>query len=133
MKIFITIVISLIFSSSLWAAEHPLEHLISVSGDCLRSVSHDRASITLTAESLNKDMKVASQEASTTYEKVREAIKRLDLKNAEFQTTEFSVQEQREWEKNSSVFKGYKAKMGLVISTSDLKRLGDVISIAAKN
>lgn len=123
-----------VFFLTLWSfGVFGADKTVQVTGSCLRYISKDRGAMTLTADFVNKDMKVAAQEATTSYEKVREAVKKLDLKNAELQTSEYSVNEVREWEKNQSVFKGYRARMGLTASTSDLKRLGEIIAIGARN
>jgi uncharacterized protein len=50
----------------------------------------------------------------------------------ELQTTETSLQEQKEWEKNKTVSKGFSARMGLNVSTSEISRLGEVLSTATK-
>lgn len=95
-------------------------------------VTPDRGAITLTIEFQNMDLGKATQEAASSYEKVSAAVKKLDLKNANLQTSEYSVNQVIEWENSKQVNKGFKARMGLRVATSDISKIGEVIAIASK-
>lgn len=105
---------------------------VSVTGNCLRSVQTDRGSITVTADVLSKDLPSAARQATEAYERVKKAVQKLNLKNMEISTSEYNFQEVREQEKNRMVSKGFRARMGLTVSTSEISRLGEVITLAAK-
>lgn len=105
---------------------------IAVQGLCYRRATPDRGAIIVTAEVQDMDLKTASVQATRSYERVRDAVKKLGLEALELSTVEYSVNEVREWEKNRSVFKGFKARMGLQVSTASIQKLGDVIEIAAR-
>jgi uncharacterized protein YggE len=105
---------------------------VNVSGHCTRSVIPDRGSINLVAEFQDNDLKLAIRRASETYEKVRDSVKKLNLKDAELTTSETGVMPIQEWVKDRSVAKGYRARMGLRVMTSEVSRIGEVIEIAAK-
>lgn len=105
---------------------------VSVSGSCLKAVQPDRGSITLTADSQSLDLKTATKKSTESYDRLKQAIQKLNLKDVEITTSEYTFQEVREWEKDRSVFKGFRARMGMSISTSEIARLGEVISIASK-
>jgi hypothetical protein len=107
------------------------DRLISVSGGCTRESTPDRGEITVTAETVHKDLKTATAETARTYERVREAVKKLGLKDAELATSEYSVAEARDWVKNTNVLRGFRARMGLKVSSSEIQRLGEVIAIAS--
>lgn len=119
-------------SFSLLAAEAPAPRQVMVSGECNHVVSPDRGSITLTVEFKNMDLSKATKEAADSYERVTSAIKRLNLKNFNLRTSEYSVNEVRTWENNKEVMKGYQARMGVWVSTSDIQRIGEIIAIASK-
>ncbi len=108
------------------------KRLVTVQGLCHRQVVPDRGAIVLTAETTDMDLNSATRHTATTYDRMREAIKRLNLENLDIQTVEYSVAENREWEKNKSVFKGYRARMGLKVATSSIAKLGEVISVASR-
>ena len=114
------------------AAVHASERFISVTGTCQRNVIPDRGSIRLTAQAQDRDLKVAARDATRIYESMKDAIKKLSLEDMELTTSEYSVEEVREWEENRSVSKGFRARMGLEVTTSAVQRLGDVISIASR-
>jgi hypothetical protein len=122
--------ILILATSTAFAAE--TERKVTVSGHCTRQVVADRGAITLTSEFKSKDPKTAAAEATRAYETVKSAVKRLDLPDAEMKTSEYSVNELREWEKDKSVSKGFRARMGLEVTTSDIAKLGDVIDIATR-
>lgn len=105
---------------------------VTVSGQCVLETTPDRGSIQFTADALNSDPKVAIQKATDLYEKMREEFKRSKVKNLELSTSEYSVNERREWENNKSVSKGFAARMGLKATTTDIAGLGDLIAIAAR-
>ncbi len=108
------------------------EHSVTVTGTCQRSVVPDRSSIRLTAQAQDKDLKTATRDATRIYESTRDAVKKLSLEDFELTTAEYSVEEVREWENNRSVSKGFRARMGLEVSTSSVQKMGEVISIASR-
>ncbi|MCB0272522.1 MAG: SIMPL domain-containing protein [Bdellovibrionales bacterium] len=131
MKSIITIIGVCLFSFSSFAAE-TLPRQVSVSGECNHVVSPDRGSITLVVEYQNMDLTKATKEAAMSYERVTAQIKKLNLKNLNMRTSEYSVHEIKAWENNRSVNKGFQARMGIWISTSEIGRIGEVIAIASK-
>lgn len=118
--------LSLIFiTSPLFAT---IEKTVSVSGECLRKVAPDRGSINLIAEFTDKDVVIATKKAQSLYEKVRAEVKKMDLKDAEFETSIYSVNEEFEWINNKNQSKGFKASMGFEVTTSDIQKLGDILA-----
>lgn len=111
---------------------HAADRTISVSGNCMKMVTSDRGSITVTADIQDKDLARATKKATESYEAVRSAVQKLNLKDAQVSTSEYNVSEIREWEKEKTVFKGYRARIGLHVATSETSRLGEVIAIASK-
>jgi uncharacterized protein YggE len=120
--------LAMLSASGAWA----LERQVTVTGSCSRQVTTDRGSIVLTADVRDDNLKSAIKKASRQYDRAVDAIKKLRLENAELQTVEYNVGEVREWEKNKNVFKGYRARIGLSVSTSDIPRLSEVMEIAAR-
>lgn len=111
---------------------HAADRTIAVSGECVKSVLPDRASLILTSEFQNADSKRAANDAARQYEAVRDRVLKLKLADSEITTVEYSVNEIREWERNKSVSKGFRARMGLQVVTSDVKRMGEAIDIASR-
>lgn len=105
---------------------------IIVSGECSKSVPSDRGSIVLTADFVKPSIAKASHESTQKYEQLKAEIKALKLENLNLQTTEYSIQEVRDFIKSKSVFRGYRSRIGLQVSTSDIQRLGEVLAIASK-
>lgn len=107
---------------------------ISVSGQCLKNVFPNRGSITITPTALEKSSQGALKKVSDQYEALRTQIKALDLKDIEMQTTEYTVKEEQVWNGKINKYekKGYRAKFGISLSTSELARIGEVVTIATK-
>jgi uncharacterized protein YggE len=105
---------------------------VAVSGVCHRSAVPDRASLVLVADFREMDLKAAIRKATETYGRMRDGIERLKLEDLELRTSEYSVNQVREWEKNQSVFKGYQVRMGLKVASSSIARMGEVIAIGAR-
>lgn len=105
---------------------------VTVNGSCLRSVQPDRGSITVTAQYQDADLQKAAKRATESYEKLRQAVQKLGLKNAELNTSEYDLAEVREWEKERQVSKGFRARMGLTVTTSETSRLGEIILLAGR-
>lgn len=101
---------------------------IVVSGRCLRSAVPDRGSVEFFAEVQNFDAKKALSGATEIYESAREAVKKLNLKNAEFSSLENSLNEVREWENNKNIFKGFRARIGLRVYSTEIERLAEVFT-----
>jgi uncharacterized protein YggE len=132
MKNYSFFAITALFSLSTLAVDQPVTRQVTVSGECNHVVSPDRGSITLTVEFQNMDLSKATKEAAESYERLSAAIKKLNLKNFNIRTSEYSVNEITAWENNKQVKKGFQARMGLWVSTSDIQRIGEVIAAASK-
>jgi uncharacterized protein YggE len=106
---------------------------ISVNGQCEVEVPADRAAVTLVAQFTDKQSQTASKRSAEIYEKLRSEVQKLNLKDIELQTTESQLQEQFDYSitsKRTSL--GFQASMGLRISTSEIKRIGEVIALSQK-
>ena len=105
---------------------------IAVQGECHREVTPDRASVDLTVQHLEASVKLATEKTARVHAELRDRILRLKLADAELESVGYSVEEVREWEKNRSVSKGFRAQMSLRVSTSEIGRFGEVMVIASQ-
>lgn len=112
-------------------ASAAVERKVGVTGQCTRSATPDRAELTVTSDFQDKDIKAAIRKATEAYEGTLSGVKKLKLADLEVETSEYTVNEVKEWEKDRAVLKGYKARMGLKVSTSSVSQLGQVIAVAA--
>jgi hypothetical protein len=124
----------MIFGASLKAFSIEKENLrtVSVSGSCILNVTSDVGSVVITSTSLNKDVQQASREATSESERVKSKIKNLNLKDLKVETVEYSVNEEVDWVSGKRVSKGFRARIGVKYSTSEIQRLGKVIQIATE-
>lgn len=105
---------------------------VAVQGSCTRSVTPDRGSVTLTAQARDKDLKAASRKAGDIYERMRASVIKLKLADQDLQSSEYSLREDREWVGGKAIFKGFIARMGLTVRTSEIGRLGEVLAIGSR-
>jgi uncharacterized protein len=105
---------------------------ISVTGKCSVDVPPDRTTVTFVSTFTEKQSQTAAKKATDTYESVRQDLQKMGLKDLELQTTNFNISEQFDYsgKKPSSI--GFQASMGLMVSTSDMKRMGEVLALSQK-
>ncbi|MBS1985553.1 MAG: SIMPL domain-containing protein [Bdellovibrionales bacterium] len=104
---------------------------VHVSGTCSRQAIPDRGALTLTSEATAPDLQSAAKLATQSYEKLRTDIKKLQLADVVLETSEYRLEEAREWVKDHNVSKGFRARMGLRVTSSAIERLGEVMALAA--
>jgi uncharacterized protein YggE len=66
------------------------------------------------------------------HQKLRDALQQLKLANMTLETGHYTVGEEREWVNKKSVSKGFRASMSLIVETSEINRIGEVIATATK-
>lgn len=106
-------------------------YVVSLTGECYKTVSKDRVSVVAYAEFVENDAGDASKKATDQYETLRDRTKRLRLKDAEYETVDYSVNEEVDWNNGKKIHKGYRARIGLQIETSELGRIGEVLKITS--
>lgn len=108
------------------------EHTIQVQGSCDVEVLPDRAKIVFQAENLSKDKVEVVKKTTQQIETLKEKIKALKLSDLEFKNTNYQVFEARDWEKDHYVSKGTRAILALEVSSSDIPKLGETLTLAAE-
>lgn len=107
-----------------------LRNFMSVSGECLKSVSQDRGAVTLTADFLDASAGTAAKKATRQYNDILDRVKKMNLKDAQIETSEYSVNEDFDYTpKGERKSRGFRARNGLRIETSEIERMGEVIKI----
>lgn len=105
---------------------------IEVQGSCDIKVTPDRGVITFTAEHQEKNQKDAVKKSHDQINKLKEEIKALNLSDLELKTTNYSVHQVRDYEKERYVDKGYRATLSLEVTTSNIAELGNA-TVKASN
>lgn len=123
--------LGLVVLASFGTAEASDDRGLTVTGTCLRSVAPDRGSVTVGASVLDRDSELAMRSATKVYDAVRKAIVGLKLKEMELQTSGVSLNEETEWLNNRSVSKGFRSRLSLTVTTSEISRLGEIVKAAA--
>ena len=120
------IAVFLIFSLNLVVAEEQ-EHGIKVIGECKQKVQPDRMAVSFVVETLKDTVEAATEQANKKYNDLLAKLKALKLKDAEYNTFEYSSAPYKVYENRKHVFKGYKTRIGLRVSTSEMDKAGKVI------
>ncbi len=106
---------------------------VSVQGTCRKELVPDKAGLNMTAVATHpKDLKTAVNEAVRNYESARAQIQKMKLKDAELTTSEYNVQPVYDWNDGKQILRGYQARVGLRVETSEIDRMGDVMAAAAE-
>lgn len=105
---------------------------ILATGTCIKKITQDRGTVTLTTSVLAPTATESSQMATQESEKLKAAVDALKLPDATLQTTGFSVYEEREYQDKKTISKGFRTRVGLSVETSDISRLGEAIAAASK-
>lgn len=117
-----------LISSSVMASSS----FVNVTGRCQIKVIPDQASLSFTAESLEKDQQKAVAKMTAQMNSLTEKMKALKLKDTILETSGYNVYEQRDWENNKMISKGYRASLTLTVTSSDITRMGEAISEGSK-
>lgn len=105
---------------------------ISVTGKCSVDVPPDRSSVTFVSTFTEKQSQTAAKKATDTYESIRQELQKMGLKELELQTTSYNISEQFDYSGKKPSSTGFQASMGLQVSTSDMKRMGEVLALTQK-
>ena len=108
-----------------------IEHTVTTNGQCTAEVTPDRASVNFTIEKIEKDVKLAIEKATAAHEKLRAELKKSKVKDLELSTSEYTVYEKKDFQKNKSVSLGFAARLGLKASTSEVGDVSKLIAIGA--
>ena len=104
---------------------------IFVGGQCLRKVLQDRGAVTVVSTAVHPTPKEASTKVIEAHEKVKAAVKALNLPDFAPETEVYSVEEEREYKSDKWIKKGFRATMATRFETSDITRLGEIIATAS--
>lgn len=104
---------------------------LSVTGECIKTLVPDRGAFTYYLENVEAQPNVAIKKTTDGYNQLKEKVLKLKLKSGQVETVDFSVYEEFDWNNNQKKSKGFRARMGLRVETSDLARLGELIQLGA--
>lgn len=107
------------------------EETITASGTAQLEAVADEITVHVRVESTGKTASEAQDWLDDTVEEVIAAITQPGtVKKEQIETTQYSVQEWREWERDKSVLKGYKAVQSMKITMTEPAVAGKVIDLA---
>ena len=106
------------------------QDLISVSGTGEVYVTPDIASITISVQTENRDVSVASEENSTKMNNVIEYIKSEGVESRDIKTTGYNINPRYEWNNDTGkrILAGYEVSQSATIKIRDLSKIGSIIS-----
>jgi len=103
---------------------------IYVEGECFKKISPDKASILFRVSEIDMKRSKSVSRATKKYNSLRLKVKSLKLKNLELTNEIYRVFPEKKWENSKEVYKGIRSEMALRVKTSDLDRVGALLSIA---
>lgn len=110
------------------------KRLISVSGSITKSVTPDKADITISVETLDKSASKSQSDNAATAQKVRDALKAAGIDDKDIKTVGYYLNEEFKWnrttEESESV--GYRTTNTIQVTVRDLTKTGTVIDASAQ-
>lgn len=103
------------------------KHGMQVTGECKRQIAPDMVFVNFTLEELENSVEESTQKANQRYNELLNKLKKMNLKDAQFSTTEHQTSPHRVWENKKQVFKGYKTRIGLKVETSEMDKVGKIL------
>lgn len=105
---------------------------IVVSGECLAKVVQDRGNVVIASTTVAKNTKDASEKVITAHERLKKAVKGLNLKDFIAETAGYSVDQECTYENGKRKCVGFRARLATRFETSEIGRLGDIIAISSE-
>ncbi len=105
---------------------------ISASGNSELSIMPDEAIVRIKVETKEKTAKQAQDKNSEIMTKVQSALKRAGVDSDQIETDQFNLHQWTEWEPitRKSVTKGYRLYHTIKVTTDDLEKVGEFITVA---
>lgn len=135
---FLIAILIIFFSPALTKAEASImgeSHLyegIKATGLCIKKISQDRGSVVFFSTVIAPNAGESSREANKSHQKLRDAVQALKIDGLQFETSSYSVSEEKEWVNKKFVSKGYRTSIALRVETPEIGKLGDIIAAATK-
>ena len=128
-----TLAISLNLLSSYSFAEERLSG-ISVTGECLKKVTRDRAAVTISSSIVAPTAKESSKKATEAHEAIKADVRALKHANLTLGTARYSVDQECNYSGKISgrVCEGYRTTISTRFETPNFVDLEDIIGIASK-
>jgi uncharacterized protein YggE len=104
---------------------------VSATGVCNAKVAKDRLAITLEIKSLDKNAAVSLRAAQNAADEFARAMRAIDDKTIEIQTTRIASYEKTKWEKNTSVLLGIESEIDLEITSAKRETIDAAIGLTA--
>jgi len=105
---------------------------LTVSGESTLDTPSNQATIHLRTDVLDKDPNVAQDSNARISQRVIEALQALGVKKDDIQTTDYRIEQVREWNHELKKYEdlGYRAGHTIKVSTSQLDKIGQFLKAA---
>ncbi len=115
-----------LFSTLAWAGHPDAKNLISVTAQAEKEVAPDEAIIKIEFSTEDKTSKKASRKVNESVTEFKSYLKRKRISSVE--TLQYGVHQLFDWNRSKRVFRAYQARHILQIKTSELEKVGDVLT-----
>lgn len=106
---------------------------IHVTGECLKKVSQDRGAVSLGTSTQAPTAQQAAEETIKGHEKMKGDVARLGLKDFTATTESYTVNQDCSYDSGKRVCSGYRAILSTRFETSEIAKVGEIISVASKH
>lgn len=113
--------------------ETDVKRIISVSGTGTVSIPNEKATISLSVVTRNKEALAASQENAKKMDAIEKALKdSLGLTGKDLATSDYSLYQESHWENGKQIYGDYAVSNNLRVFIKDVSKTGAIIDAATK-
>ncbi|MBS4961166.1 MAG: SIMPL domain-containing protein [Clostridiales bacterium] len=123
--------LSALLSGSVFAAE-PVKDSITVAGKGIVEVMPDKADISMSISTYDKDSSVAAGKNGEIFQRVKEKLMQSGIKNEDIKTNYYRVNPEYDSKSEENKITGYNAFLSFTVTTNDIDHVRDYIDIALK-
>lgn len=109
------------------------ENTINVQGTSELTFKPDQAEVWAGISILKGNAEDAQNEANKVINAIIDGLRYKGIAESDIQTDQLSLYEDKQWENNMYVSKGWRATQTLRIKTTDLTKVGTIVDVAVKN
>jgi uncharacterized protein YggE len=119
-----------LFAGGVRAEEKASPPLVVVSGEAVLRAAPDRAFVTLSVESSDKDPKAAQLRNATVMNAVQEKLRAAGIAKEAVRTLSYDLQLEYDFDKGKRTPRGYTARNTVEIRLDDVARVGEIIDLS---
>ena len=123
---------AMMLAGGVWAAEEPDIRTVTVTGEGVQTVEPEYAEVVFRVAIIRPDPAAAKTEADAIFARLMSVIGRFKIKEEDINTAPLEIRPNREYERDSVVFKGYEVAREVTVKLRKLNDLEPLLKTAVE-